>query len=249
MAAPLQLTRMHRILIGVVVTGAVIIAGIGFAGSYAAVRELAIKKGFGNFSYVFPIGEWAGRAAAAYDPFLYSPQILDHAIDVTSLTFSAAGLATKRVQVEAGVGYGDFSDGNARVTADAGAWYVWTWPARRLMVGGVVRYLNYSDDLNNGYFDPSNLVAGLGSLRSNGTIGASKWEYEALAEAGVQRYTFNGVENSGKPLWNLYGLVARPLGHGVSFQLDATWGNSSTASGPGFDSIFYGARLRYTFGG
>ncbi|MEU1103849.1 DUF2637 domain-containing protein [Streptomyces tibetensis] len=60
MAAPLQLTRMHRVLIGVVVAGAVIIAGIGFAGSYAAVRELAIKKGFGNFSYVFPIGIDAG---------------------------------------------------------------------------------------------------------------------------------------------------------------------------------------------
>jgi len=44
----------------VVVSGAVIIAGIGFAGSYAAVRELAIKKGFGNFSYVFPIGIDAG---------------------------------------------------------------------------------------------------------------------------------------------------------------------------------------------
>ncbi|MGW0095078.1 DUF2637 domain-containing protein, partial [Streptomyces sp. NPDC003328] len=41
-------------LIAVVVSGAVIIAGIGFAGSYAAVRELAIKKGFGNFAYVFP---------------------------------------------------------------------------------------------------------------------------------------------------------------------------------------------------
>ncbi|WP_105972213.1 DUF2637 domain-containing protein [Streptomyces geranii] len=60
MAAPIQLTRTHRVLIGVVVFGAVIIAGIGFAGSYAAVRELAIQKGFGNFSYVFPIGIDAG---------------------------------------------------------------------------------------------------------------------------------------------------------------------------------------------
>ncbi|WP_432185233.1 DUF2637 domain-containing protein [Streptomyces tendae] len=60
MAAPLQLTRTHRVLIGLVVFGAVIIAGIGFAGSYAAVRELALKKGFGNFSYVFPIGIDAG---------------------------------------------------------------------------------------------------------------------------------------------------------------------------------------------
>ncbi|MFJ2398828.1 MULTISPECIES: DUF2637 domain-containing protein [unclassified Streptomyces] len=51
---------MHRILIGVVVAGALVIAGIGFAGSYAAVRELALKKGFGNFAYVFPIGIDAG---------------------------------------------------------------------------------------------------------------------------------------------------------------------------------------------
>ncbi|MFE3991005.1 DUF2637 domain-containing protein [Streptomyces goshikiensis] len=52
----MQLTRTHRILIGVVVAGAVVIAGIGFAGSYAAVRALALKKGFGTFSLVFPIG-------------------------------------------------------------------------------------------------------------------------------------------------------------------------------------------------
>ncbi|MEV3857503.1 DUF2637 domain-containing protein [Streptomyces sp. NPDC050095] len=60
MAAPLKLTRTHRILIGVVVAGAVVIAGIGFAGSYAAVRELALEKGFGKFAYVFPIGIDAG---------------------------------------------------------------------------------------------------------------------------------------------------------------------------------------------
>src|SRR6478736_7020733 len=51
----MQLTRTHRIL-----TGVVVIAGIGFAGSYAAVRELALQKGFGDFSLVFPIGIDAG---------------------------------------------------------------------------------------------------------------------------------------------------------------------------------------------
>ncbi|PVE07863.1 DUF2637 domain-containing protein [Streptomyces scopuliridis] len=58
--AAMQLTRTHRILIGIVVFGAVIIAAIGFAGSYAAVRELAEAKGFGTFSLVFPIGIDAG---------------------------------------------------------------------------------------------------------------------------------------------------------------------------------------------
>jgi hypothetical protein len=55
-----KLTRTHRVLIGVVVAGAVIIAAIGFAGSYAAVRELAERKGFGDFAIVFPIGIDAG---------------------------------------------------------------------------------------------------------------------------------------------------------------------------------------------
>ncbi|MEU0832442.1 DUF2637 domain-containing protein [Streptomyces sp. NPDC005969] len=58
--AAIQLTRTHRILIGVVVAGAAVIAAIGFAGSYAAVRALAEDKGFGNFSLVFPIGIDAG---------------------------------------------------------------------------------------------------------------------------------------------------------------------------------------------
>ncbi|MFE4217071.1 DUF2637 domain-containing protein [Streptomyces sp. NPDC056844] len=58
--AAMQLTRTHRVLIGVVVAGAVLIAAIGFAGSYAAVRELAEEKGFGGFSVVFPIGIDAG---------------------------------------------------------------------------------------------------------------------------------------------------------------------------------------------
>ncbi|MCM2417446.1 DUF2637 domain-containing protein [Streptomyces sp. RKAG293] len=56
----IRLTRTHRILVGVVVAGAVVIAAIGFAGSYAAVRELAQNKGFGWFANVFPIGVDAG---------------------------------------------------------------------------------------------------------------------------------------------------------------------------------------------
>ncbi|WP_369383162.1 DUF2637 domain-containing protein [Streptomyces sp. cg36] len=52
--------RVHRVVTTVVVAGAVIIAGIGFAGSYAAVRALAERQGFGTFSLVFPVGIDAG---------------------------------------------------------------------------------------------------------------------------------------------------------------------------------------------
>ncbi|MFF4648539.1 DUF2637 domain-containing protein [Streptomyces sp. NPDC001380] len=59
MAHP-RITRAHRVLAGIVLAGAVLIAGIGFAGSYGAVRNLAYHKGFGAFSNVIPVGVDAG---------------------------------------------------------------------------------------------------------------------------------------------------------------------------------------------
>ncbi|MFD7551479.1 DUF2637 domain-containing protein [Streptomyces sp. NPDC059816] len=49
-------TPLQRLLIAVVIVGALFVAGIAFAGSYVAVRNLAASKGFGTFSAVFPIG-------------------------------------------------------------------------------------------------------------------------------------------------------------------------------------------------
>jgi len=205
--------------------------------------------GTGGLSYSFPMAAWTGSAAIAHDPFLYSPRILGNEIDVTSLTFGAFGMAGRHVRVETNAGYGDFSDGNARLSTDVGAWYVWRWPRQSLLLGGVVRYFDYADDLDNGYFDPSSFFAELLSLRSDGSIGASLWSYEAAAEAGVQSFTFDGAKASSEPLWNLHALVARPLPHGFSFQIFADFGNSSAASGPGFTSRSGGFRLRYTIGG
>lgn len=56
----MKLNRTHRVLIGVVIVGALVIATIGFAGSYTAVRDLAERKGFGDFAPFFPIGIDAG---------------------------------------------------------------------------------------------------------------------------------------------------------------------------------------------
>ncbi|MFF9785766.1 DUF2637 domain-containing protein [Streptomyces nigrescens] len=50
------LNRPQRAIVGVVIAGAVVIAAIGFAGSYMAVRDLALAKGFGQFATAFPLG-------------------------------------------------------------------------------------------------------------------------------------------------------------------------------------------------
>lgn len=57
-----DLSRSQKALIAVVVSGALLIAGLGFWGSYAAVSALAAEKHFGAFSRWFPIGIDAGIA-------------------------------------------------------------------------------------------------------------------------------------------------------------------------------------------
>jgi hypothetical protein len=54
------LNRAQQAIVWAVAGGAILIAGIGFAGSYRAVTKLAVEKGFGTFAYAFPIGIDAG---------------------------------------------------------------------------------------------------------------------------------------------------------------------------------------------
>lgn len=55
-----QLTTVQRRIIAGVTLGAAVICVIGFIGSYAAVRRLALAKGFGEFATLFPVGLDAG---------------------------------------------------------------------------------------------------------------------------------------------------------------------------------------------
>jgi hypothetical protein len=60
---PGNLTTPQKLLVGIAVTLVTVIAGVGFAGSYAAVSHLAAQRGFGRFARVFPLGLDAGIGA------------------------------------------------------------------------------------------------------------------------------------------------------------------------------------------
>jgi len=55
-------TRGRKAVFGVIGFGSILIATVGFVGSYSAVRHLAVEKGFGWFSGVFPLGIDVGIA-------------------------------------------------------------------------------------------------------------------------------------------------------------------------------------------
>ncbi|MCX5215704.1 DUF2637 domain-containing protein [Kitasatospora sp. NBC_00240] len=57
-----QWTRGRKVMFGTIGFGSIVIAGVGFTGSYTAVRLLAVEKGFGWFADVYPLGIDVGIA-------------------------------------------------------------------------------------------------------------------------------------------------------------------------------------------
>jgi hypothetical protein len=85
-------------LSGVATVGGVILAAIGFTGSYKALRDLAFEHHFGLFSYAFPVGVDAGIVVLyALDLYLIRrntpwPMLrtLAHLLTVATIVFNAA---------------------------------------------------------------------------------------------------------------------------------------------------------------
>ncbi|MFM9499902.1 DUF2637 domain-containing protein [Streptomyces galilaeus] len=90
--------RTMRALAIVAGTGGAILAAIGFTGSYNTLRHLAEAKGFGQFSYAFPIGIDAGiLVLLAMDLYLTRKRAslpvlrwLAHGLTAATVAFNAA---------------------------------------------------------------------------------------------------------------------------------------------------------------
>lgn len=98
-----DLTRTQKTLIGVVATAVLIIATLGFVGSYTAVTKLALAKGFGDFAHAFPIAVDAGIIA-----FLALDLLLTwRRIPYPLLRHTAWGLTTATIAFNAAAAWPD----------------------------------------------------------------------------------------------------------------------------------------------
>lgn len=93
--SPLQpLTRTQKILTGIVVGSVLVIAALGFIGSYSAVTDLAAAKGFGRFAQAFPVAVDAGIIAfLALDLLLTWRRIAFPLLRYTAWALTAATIA------------------------------------------------------------------------------------------------------------------------------------------------------------
>jgi hypothetical protein len=101
--SPQPLTRTQKTLTGIVVGAVLVIATLGFIGSYSAVTKLAIAKGFGEFAHAFPIAVDAGIIA-----FLALDLLLTwRRIPYPLLRYTAWGLTAATIAFNAVVSWPD----------------------------------------------------------------------------------------------------------------------------------------------
>ncbi|MGR6998775.1 DUF2637 domain-containing protein [Yinghuangia aomiensis] len=87
-----------RMTAGFAAVGGVVLAAIGFTGSYNTLRELARSKGFGDFSYAFPVGIDCGiLVLLALDLYMMRKRMplpmlrwTAHALTAATVAFNAA---------------------------------------------------------------------------------------------------------------------------------------------------------------
>jgi tetratricopeptide (TPR) repeat protein len=189
---------------------------------------------------------WKMRLSAAQDSFRYSTDILDgpgNTIETYEAWFG--GRVGERWRVHAAAGLWDISDGNARTSVDTGAMYLWSIGRTRFETGYVFRYMDYDDDLDNGYFDPSDFTAHLARFRARDRFGKSRVYWDATLEAGIQSFTQDGVDVSQDQVYTVRGLVGVPIAEGVNLELYAMHSDFALQSGSGFESDQLGLRLRW----
>ena len=199
---------------------------------------------------------WRVGASAQRDTFRYSPAILDNDVVIDAYEAFADGRPWERWQVEAAAGTWDLSDGNARTNLRAGVWYHVPVPQLQLAVGYTFRYMDYDEDRDSGYFDPSGFTSHVARARARGRFGDRGTYYEVGAEAGVQ--SFDRIEPvPGLPpatvetsvrndrILGGYGLLGVPLAGDFTLELHAAKTDYALASAAGFESTQYSVRLRW----
>jgi len=141
-----------------------------------------------------------------------------------------------------GIRYGDYSDGNRRKDFFLDVSKSHEYYGILFTLGYRLDYRDFSDDLNNGYFDPADFFAHTIYGRARGSFYGGRIEYDALAGGGVQ--SFNSTsESTTKLSLQVKGHITDRL----TIRGGAKYERSALASASGFKYEEYRAGLDYLF--
>jgi Flp pilus assembly protein TadD len=191
---------------------------------------------------------WQQHVSAMRAPVRYSPTITDNGITYDELAVRTSGAVGERFRINAGTAAADYSDGNGRISADAG--FLYRLPLRRVRmhVGYAARFMDYDSDLANGYFDAQNFLAHLAQFRVSDEYGKRGNYYRAHLDTGVQSFTVGGVDVSGDTVLVVGGTAGFSISKRFIFEAYAEYGDYAATTAAGFESTTVGVRLLWRAG-
>jgi tetratricopeptide (TPR) repeat protein len=207
-------------------------------------------------------GTWRWNAAIGHRTFDSLREVVDNGITYDSITGGADGLWGDWRLGAAG-GLTDFSDDNQRLQGTLYATYPWDLPGDfHLETGYRFRWMQYDDNLDNGYFDPQDFYANVLVFTARGPLFTPRADWAVRLEGGVQSFEFddNTVEDDDGGIVLLEGgeqdndtLFGWEVRLGVDLtrrtRLEAYYGETDYAaqSASGFDSEHWGVVFRHRF--
>lgn len=195
--------------------------------------------------YAFPIAPtWSGWIGARREPYRYSVPLIDNRIVVDSVMAGLSGTLQDHWLVDARMDGWDVSDGNRRLAADAQVRRRWRVNGQTLEAGGTLRWLDWRQDLDNGYFDPSDFLSVGVTGRAFGNLpGRSPLSYDLTVEAGVQSFDFGGTDTRGDPYYLTTGRLIWQATRTISMELFAEAGSYASEGSEDWRYTRAGLRL------
>ena len=114
--------------------------------------------------------------------------------------------------------------------------------ALKMELGYTVRFFDFGQDLNNGYFDPKEFLAHGVSLHLRDTFGRRKAYYDLGVAVGLQSYERGAIKTTNDVSQVINYSLGMPLGQAHVLELYGNWGDYAAQNAGGFESRQYGLR-------
>ena len=198
---------------------------------------------------------WEAVAAAQHEGLIYSPTILSDRVRYDLYTIAVSGAPAPAWRLAAEAAYWELSaepadesagsGDNTRRGASLALARTFAAGAASIDLGLTLRWFDYAEDLDLGYFDPQDFRAALVPCRARGTFGTTRAYWDLNAEAGVQAYALSGDARGPELALAATGLAGIPLGRDLALEAFGMWSDYGAQAVAGFESAQFGIRLRW----
>jgi tetratricopeptide (TPR) repeat protein len=191
---------------------------------------------------------WQLGASAGRDTYKYSTTILDNHLVVDAFGARLSGRLASGLGLGVGAGRWQVSDDNARTDAYGTIGYKWPVPRVRVTTAYRFTWLDWEQNLANGYFDPSNFVAHRLEFSLEGNTANERFTYRLGLLGGLQSFDLGLLSVENDQTWSVDAALGLRVGGHLVVEVFGNKADYAAQNPSGFDSDQAGVRLRWQGG-